>query len=59
MEANYYYCPDYDRYVMEKDGVFYSIKNGKLSVDHFYKPIIIGEIWAYEISKEEFYAQIF
>lgn len=58
MSKRYYYCPDYKEYVMLQDGNFSSIKNGEIVDDNFYKPILIGEIWADEITEEEFNEQL-
>lgn len=54
----YYYCADYDKYVREKDGVFYVIKNGKEEPNMFYIDIWFDDIFADDISKEEYYAQL-
>ncbi len=58
-ENNYFYCPDYDRYVRCHNGVFYNIKNGKEEFNSFYSKILFGDIYYEDISKEEYYAQIY
>ena len=54
--TKYYYCPDYDKYVKRVNGAFYSIDdNGKEMFDHRrFCPILIGEIFTIDITKEEY-----
>lgn len=54
--TEYYYCPDYDKYVKCLDGTFYSIdQNGEEEYDQRrFRPILIGEIFTIDITKEEY-----
>ncbi len=57
--TEYYYCPDYDRYVMREGGIFYSIENGVVTERHrVFDKILIGDIYTEDISKEEFESHI-
>lgn len=54
--TEYYYCPDYGKYVKCLDGAFYSIdQDGKEEYDQRrFCPILIGEIFTIDITKEEY-----
>lgn len=55
----YYYCPDYKTYVKREGGMYYCIENGKEVFDDFYSMIDLGDIYTEDISKEEYYAQLY
>lgn len=55
----YYYCEDYNSYVKNDNGIFYSIKNGKEILNDFYDKILIGGIFYDDITKEEYEAQLY
>ncbi len=58
-DVQYFYCPDYKKYVKCDKGVFYSLeKNGKIKKNDFYLDILIGDIWVEDITEEEFNAQL-
>ncbi|MBY0584089.1 hypothetical protein K5I04_01280 [Murdochiella sp. Marseille-P8839] len=56
--TEYYYCPDYGKYVKCEGGVFYSIDDRKQEVidEKRFKPILIGEIFTIDITREEYEA---
>lgn len=55
----YYYCPDYNKYVKREGGMYYCIENSKEIFDDFYCRIDLGDIYTEDISKEEYYAQLY
>ena len=57
-KTQYFYCPDYKKYVKCHMGIFYSIDNGKEKQNDFYDKIFIGSIYTLDITKEEYYAQL-
>lgn len=57
-ENEYYYCPDYDKYVKRERGMYYAIKNGKEEFNDFYSRISIGSIYIEDITKEEYESQL-
>lgn len=57
-KVQYFYCPDYKKYVKCKDGLFYCIQKGKEIYNDFYDKILIGDIYTEDITKEEYYAQL-
>lgn len=57
-DNQYFYCPDYDRYVHCYKGMFYCVKNKKEVFNDFYSKILIGDIYTEDITEEEYYAQI-
>lgn len=56
--TEYYYCPDYKKYVKSEGGMFYCIKYGKEIFNDFYSKILIGDIYTEDITEEEYYAQL-
>ncbi|MBU0279349.1 MULTISPECIES: hypothetical protein [unclassified Gemella] len=58
MKPSYYYCPDYKKYVKEKDGIYYKIEDKKEIPSNFYLKINIGSIFTEDITEEEYYAQL-
>ena len=59
-DEKYFYLVDYDIYARCSNGIFYKIINNKEYIDgHSYLlRIDFGELYADEISKEEYYAQL-
>ena len=55
----YYYCPDYKKYVKCEGGMYYCIKDGKEVFNDFYSKIDLGSIYTENITKEEYYAQLY
>lgn len=58
LHDQYFYCPDYKKYVHCKDGMFYCVKNGKEVYNDFYSKILIGSIYTEDIPEEEYSAQL-
>lgn len=56
--TQYFYCPDYNKYVKCEGGIFYSIKNGVEIQNDFYDKILLGSIYTEDISEEEYYAHV-
>lgn len=56
--TEYYYCSDYKKFVKREGGMFFCIKSGKEIFDDFYSKIDLGSIYAENITKEEYYAQL-
>ena len=54
----YFYCPDYDKYVKCDRGIFYKIENGEIHQSDFYDKILIGDIYTEDITEDEFNAQL-
>ena len=54
--TEYYYCPDYKKYVKREGGIFYSIDDKKQEIidEESFMPILIGEIFTFDITKEEY-----
>lgn len=54
--TEYYYCPDYKRYAKREGGIFYSIDDKKQEIidEERFMPILIGEIFTIDITKEEY-----
>lgn len=54
--TEYYYCPDYGKYVKREGGVFYSIDDSKQEVidEERFMLILIGDIFTIDITKEEY-----
>lgn len=54
--TEYYYCLDYKRYVKREDGIFYSINDKRQEIidEERFMPILIGEIFTIDITKEEY-----
>lgn len=50
----FYYLPDDNRYAKEKDGFYYWIDEGKVEFHQTYIDIVFGDIYAIEISEEDF-----
>lgn len=57
-DKQFFYCPDYKKYVKCDKGLFYKIENKKLVYSDFYSQILIGDIYTEDISEEEFNAQL-
>lgn len=57
-DVQYFYCPDYKKYVKCEKGIFYCIKDGKEIFNDFYSKILIGDIYTEDITKEDYYAQL-
>ncbi|KXB64591.1 hypothetical protein HMPREF3181_01447 [Parvimonas sp. KA00067] len=57
-DIQYFYCPDYKKYVKFEKGLFYCIENNKEIQNSFYDKILIGSIYTKDITKEKYYAQI-
>ena len=55
----YYYCPDYKTYVKREGGMYYCIENGKEVFNDLYSIIDLGDIYTEDISKEEYYSQLY
>ncbi len=58
-KTEYYYCEDYNKYVKCDWGIFYCIEDGKEIRNDFYSKILIGDIYTVDITKEEYYAQLY
>lgn len=56
--TEYYYCPDYKKYVKCEGGMFYCINDGKEVFNDFYSKIMLGFIYTEDITEEEYYAQL-
>lgn len=56
--TEYYYCPDYSKYVKREGGMYYAITNGNEEFNDFYSKISIGDIYAESITKDEYYAKL-
>ncbi|MGP1598370.1 hypothetical protein [Peptoanaerobacter stomatis] len=54
-DTQYFYCPDYKKYVKCHKGIFYNIKDGVEMQNDFYDKILIGDIYTEDITKEEYY----
>lgn len=50
----FYYLPDDNRYAKEKGGFYYWIDEGKVEFHQNYIDIVFGDIYAIEISEEDF-----
>lgn len=52
--TEYYYCPDYGKYVKREGGIFYSIDGSKQEVidEKRFMPILIGEIFTIDIKEK-------
>ena len=54
-DVQYFFCPDYNKFVKCDRGVFYSIeKNGEEIQNSFYDKILLGDIYTIDISGEEY-----
>lgn len=53
-EKRFYYLPDDNRYAKEEGGFYYWIDEGKVEFHQTYIDIVFGDIYAKEISEEEF-----
>lgn len=54
MKKRYFYLPDDNRYAMKEGGRYYWVNKGKVEFHQSYIDIIHGDIYAKEISEEEF-----
>ena len=52
--VNYYYCPDYKKYVREDTGLFFAIEDGREEYAPTFLPIIMGKIFTRDITKEDY-----
>ena len=57
-QTEYYFCPDYNSYVKREGGMYYCIRDGVEVFEELYFKISIGSIYAEEITKEEYDAQL-
>nr|DAK35273.1 MAG TPA: hypothetical protein [Caudoviricetes sp.]DAX74407.1 MAG TPA: hypothetical protein [Caudoviricetes sp.] len=57
-QTEYYFCPDYNKYVKREGGMFYCVENGKEVFNDFYSKILLGSIYTENITKEKYYAQV-
>ncbi|MCY3032563.1 hypothetical protein [Aerococcus urinae] len=57
--TEYYYCPDYKKYVKREGGMFFCIEKGVERFNDFYSQIDLGEIYTEDISKEKYYDQLY
>lgn len=57
-DTEYYFCPDYNIYAKREGGMYYWIKDGIEEPNHYLFRISLSEIYAEDISKEEYYAQL-
>ncbi len=57
--TEYYFCPDYNKYVKRDRGMFYCINNGKEVFNDFYSKIDIGSIYTEDITEEEYNEQLY
>lgn len=57
-DDQYFYCPDYDKYVHYHKGMFYSITKGVEVFNDFYSQILIGDIYTEDITQEEYNAKL-
>lgn len=53
-KERFYYLPDDNRYAKKKGGIYYWIDEGKVEQHQNYIDIVFGDIYAKEISEEEF-----
>lgn len=58
-EYQYFYCPDYKKFVKCHKGMFYCINNGKEVFNDFYSKILIGSIYTEDITEEEYNEQLY
>lgn len=56
--TEYYFCPDYNKYVKREGGMFYCVEKGKEVFNDFYSKILLGSIYTKNITKEKYYAQV-
>lgn len=54
LKDKFYYLPDDNRYAKEKGGFYYWIDEGKVEFHQNYIDIVFGDIYAIEISEEDF-----
>lgn len=54
LAEKFYYLPDDNRYAKEKGGFYYWIDEGKVEFHQNYIDILFGDIYAIEISEEDF-----
>ena len=57
-KTEYYFCPDYNKYVKREGGMFYCVENGKEVFNDFYSKILLGSIYTENITKEKYYDQV-
>lgn len=57
-QTEYYFCPDYNKYVKREGGMFYCVENGKEVFNDFYSKILLGSIYTENITKEKYYDQV-
>lgn len=50
----FYYLPDDNRYAKKEGGIYYWINDGKVEQHQTYIDIVFGDIYAIEISEEDF-----
>ena len=59
-DIQYFYCPDYKKYVKCENGIFYSIeKDGSEVQNSFYDKIFIGDIYTVDITGDEYNSKLF
>lgn len=56
--TEYYYCPDYNKYVKREGGIYYSINDGVEVFNDFYSKISIGSIYTEDITEAEYKKQL-
>lgn len=54
LEKRFYYLPDGKRYAKKEGGIYYWINDGKVEQHQTYIDIVFGDIYAIEISEEDF-----
>lgn len=54
IEKRFYYLPDDNRYAKKEGGFYYWIDEGKVEFHQNYIDIVFGDIYAIEISEEDF-----
>lgn len=57
-QTEYYFCPDYNKYVKREGGMFYCVEKGKEVFNDFYSKILLGSIYTENITKEKYYDQV-